>query len=410
MFAALGAVRIVYGIDRSQGWISPLSSETASGVLATIASAQFTFVVFVSSSLLVAVQLASAALTPRIIALVFRDPVTRLSLAFFVFSFIFTLASLVRIETPAPLLTTHLAGYGCVASLGIFLYLIDHLGKTLRPSGALRAVAHLTREVIDSVYPQRLVIDSERTLPDLETITGKQPTATIMSLGDGAVLAFDQAGLLALATRDNCLIEMVPQVGDHISQGDPLFRIFSQGASPPIRTLLGSVAIGQERTVQQDPTFGFRILVDIASKALSPAINDPTTAVLALDQIHNLLRRVGNRRLDTGLIRDRAGPLRLIYRTPDWDDFVRLAFTEIRLFGGESIQVARRLRAMLENLIQTMPASRIELLQRELALLIRSCERLFIEPEDRALAEISDYQGVGGKQEKEKLTEMTHQR
>ena len=102
--------------------------------------------------------------------------------------------------------------------------------------------------------------------------------------------------------------------------------------------------MGQERTFEQDPTFAFRILVDVASKGLSPAINDPTTAVLAIDQIHHLLRNVGSRHLDDDRVRDAAGQLRLIYRTPGWEDYVQLAITEIRQFGGESIQVARRLR------------------------------------------------------------------
>jgi uncharacterized membrane protein len=138
-------------------------------------------------------------------------------------------------------------------------------------------------------------------------------------------------------------------------------------------------------------------MVDIASKGLSPAINDPTTAVLALDQIHHLLREVGQRHLDDGRVRDRGGRLRLVYRTPDWEDFVQLAVTEIRQFGGSSIQVARRLRALLENLIQTLPAERAALLRQELELLHRSAERSFPEPEDRALADVSDPQGVGAK-------------
>ena len=157
-----------------------------------------------------------------------------------------------------------------------------------------------------------------------------------------------------------------------------------------------AVVIGQERTLEQDPTFAFRILVDIASKGLSPAINDPTTAVLAFDQIHHLLRNVGVRCLDDERVRDATGRTRLIYRTPDWEDFVQLAVTEIRHFGGESIQVARRLRAMLENLLQTLPEHRTPILREELSLLHRSAERFFPEPEDKALAEVGDVQGVGG--------------
>jgi len=221
----------------------------------------------------------------------------------------------------------------------------------------------------------------------------------IPSLRDGVVLAFDDEGLLSLARRADCLIELLPQVGDHVAAGDPLFRIFPGSATLPAEALRQSVAVGQERTPEQDPTLAFRIMVDIASKALSPAINDPTTAVLALDQIHSLLRKVGNRRLADGHVGDTTGHLRLVYRTPDWEDFVRLAVTEIRQFGHASIQIARRLRAMMENLILTLPEARATLLRQELVLLQRSSERSFAEPEDQALAAVSDFQGVGGKHE-----------
>jgi uncharacterized membrane protein len=147
--------------------------------------------------------------------------------------------------------------------------------------------------------------------------------------------------------------------------------------------------------VEQDPALAFRIMVDIALKGLLPAINDPTTAVLAIDQIHQLLRNVGSRHLDDERVRDATGRVHLVYWTPAWEDFVQLAVTEIRHFGGASIQIARRLRAMLENLIQTLPDERAPLLHQELSLLDRSAKRFFSEPEDRALAEVSDFQGVG---------------
>jgi len=283
-----------------------------------------------------------------------------------------------------------------LVSLGVFFYLIDHLGKALRPSGALAAVAWLGRKVIESVYPQRLAERHDDPAAEAARVLDGEPVATIPSPRDGVVLDFDEEGLLSLAQRADCVIEMVPQVGDHVAAGDPLFRLYQGGENLVAGDLCDSIAVGQERTLEQDPTFAFRVLVDIASKALSPAINDPTTAVLALDQIHHLLRIVGNRHLDTGQIRDATGRLRLVYRTPDWEDFVHLAVTEIRHFGGESIQIARRLRAMLENLIQTLPEARATLLRQELAVLHRSADRLFAEPEDRALAEVSDFQGVGG--------------
>jgi uncharacterized membrane protein len=275
----------------------------------------------------------------------------------------------------------------------VFLYLIDHVGKMLRPSGALRSVASQAHEVINSVYPRRL-----KDSLDVDPAPLPPPSATartIASNGDGVVLAFDIEGLVALAIRHNCVIELAPRVGNYVAPGDPLFRVHGADGLPA-ELLLQSVALGAERTMEQDPMFAFRMIVDIASKGLSPAINDPTTAVQALDRLHHLLRHIGGRRLDNEQVRDAHGRVRLIYRTPDWEDFVRIAVTEIRHFGGSSIQVTRRLRAMLENLIETLPSERADPLRRELILIKKASDRFFPEPEDQALAAVSDDQGVGG--------------
>lgn len=393
--AAVGAVRVLHLIERDLGWVSPVDADTARAVMGTMASALFTSIVFVCTALLVAVQLASAALTPRIIGLVFRDPVTKFSLTLLVFTFTFSLSALIRIKATVPLITAHVAGYANLICLAVFLYLIDHLGKALRPSGTLRGVARVGRRVIESVYPRR-ISESKSAFLAAADVLGGAPTRTIMNVVDGAVLAFDIRGLVALAERADCVIELVPQVGDFIAHGDPLFRIYQGGEKLSAEALCQSVAVGQERTPEQDPAFAFRIIVDIASKGLSPAVNDPTTAVLAIDQIHHLLRNVGCRRLDDERVRDASGRLRLAYRTPDWEDFVELAVTEIRQFGGASIQIARRLRAMLENLIQTLPEERAARLRVELEKLPRSAKRFFPEPGDLALADIGDLQGMGG--------------
>ena len=157
-----------------------------------------------------------------------------------------------------------------------------------------------------------------------------------------------------------------------------------------------AIAFGSERTTEQDPTFAFRIVIDVALKALSPAINDPTTAVLAIDQLHRMLRSVGRRHLRTDEILDASGQLRVIFRTPNWDDFVHLTFSEIRAYGSNNLQIVRRLRAMIENLKDTLPNHRQDELQRQLGLLDREAKRLFCYPEDLALANIADSQGLGG--------------
>ena len=125
-------------------------------------------------------------------------------------------------------------------------------------------------------------------------------------------------------------------------------------------------------------------------------INDPTTAVLAIDQIHHLLRDIGKRYLGEGSEVDRNGKICFVYRTPNWEDFVLLGTTEIRQYGRDSIQVQRRLRAMLKDLLATLPARRAPILERELSLLATSSRRTFPDLDDQALAESGDLQGIGG--------------
>jgi uncharacterized membrane protein len=160
--------------------------------------------------------------------------------------------------------------------------------------------------------------------------------------------------------------------------------------------LRGWLAFGHERTIEQDSTFALRVIVDIAIRALSKAINDPTTAVLAIDQLHRLLRDVGRRHLHDEQISDGARRLRVIFPTPNWDDFVQLACREIRLYGAENFQIARRMRAMIDNLMKALPESRLPALRLELELLDRTIEKLYPLPSDLAVARIADTQGLGG--------------
>jgi len=125
------------------------------------------------------------------------------------------------------------------------------------------------------------------------------------------------------------------------------------------------------------------------------AINDPTTAVVTIDQLHRLLRVVGQRHLHVEQIRDGTGPVRVIFRTPNWHDFVHLAFYELRHYGAESIQIARRLRAMVENLRRTLPEFCHPALREQLELLDRTIEKAYVIPEDLALARVAASQGLG---------------
>src|SRR5262245_51472479 len=152
MAAALLLVRVVDWVDSTMGWVSDVGPDTVRAVLGTLAGSMFTFIVFVCSTLLLVVQLASAQLTPRMIGLLFQDTVTKITLSMFVFCFAFCLAALVRVNETVPVLTSRLAALTAALSIGLFIYLVDHVGKLLRPSGALQAVSRQAHRVIDSVY------------------------------------------------------------------------------------------------------------------------------------------------------------------------------------------------------------------------------------------------------------------
>ncbi|MGO9374152.1 MAG: DUF2254 domain-containing protein [Syntrophobacteraceae bacterium] len=362
--------------------------------LNTIVTLNLSFLVFTFGSLLVAIQVAGGQYTPRIIATtILRDNAIRFTVGYFVFTLLFTMRVLTRMggETVHQF-NTFIAAVLGLMSIVVFLYLIDYAARFLRPVSIVQRVGESGIAVIKSVYPESTTrprpVETSRRPSSPDRIVAKSGTS-------GIVLAVDLDGLVAQARNANGIIEFVPQVGDFVGVDEPLFRLYGGAAFDDSR-LRAEVALGSERTIEQDPTFAFRILVDIAIKALSPAINDPTTAVLAIDQLHRLLRLVGLRQLRGEEICDAAGELRLVFRTPNWEDFVHLTCTEIRHCGAGSVQIMRRMRSMLENLVQTLPPHRHDELRQQLELLDRTIEGHYAFAEDRALALIPDSQGLGG--------------
>jgi uncharacterized membrane protein len=397
--AAFLSIPLLRAFDRRLGFQFLRYSPDGARALATIVSgAMLSFVVLFFSVLLLTVQIASSSLSPRIISRPFRSRALKSSLGLFVFTLIYSMAVVARgTEGNIGQLATTMVIVLTVISICIFLYVVEHVSKELRPVTVMAEIAEEAIKVIRAVYPNQLGESSESQTQLAESSLG-MPSRIVRHVGtSGVVQALDIATLAEIATLTACTIEIVPQVGDFVASDDPVFRLYGDGSGISPKLLLRHIALERERTLEQDPAFAFRIIVDIASKALSPAINDPTTAVLALDQIHNLLRDVGMRRLDTGLVHDSTGQLRIIYRTPDWEDFVRLAVTEIRQFGGNSTQVVRRMRAMLENLIPLLPPFRASVLRQELDLLKFTIDRGFTMLEDRERADLPDSQGLGGR-------------
>ena len=392
----LATTRLLHRLDAWLGWTLLGFTQTGARVLLeAFVTITLSFVVFTFGSLLVAIQVASAQLTPRLIATtLLRDRVVKYTVGLFIFTLMFALSAQNLMENRVNQLVMLLATLLGVFSLAAFFYLIDYASRLLRPISLLAHVGAAGIAVTESVYPE---IGHGTEIEEGGIIDLGAPGRVIRHQGASAiVVAADLEALRGQAERSKGIIEFVPQIGDFVAIDDPLFNLYGGTCSADGRELSSSVAFGSERMMDQDPTFAFRIVVDVALKALSPAINDPTTAVLAMDQLHRLLRTVGMRHLRTDELLDRSGKIRVIFRTPNWDDFVYLAFSEIRSCGSNNLQVVRRMRAMIENLLQTLPSIRREALLRQLSLLNREVERIFIYPEDLALAGVADAQGLGG--------------
>jgi uncharacterized membrane protein len=371
-----------------------LTVSGARSLFETIVTLTLSFIVFTFGSLLVAVQVAGGQYTPRVIATIFlSNNIVRACVGLFVVTLFFALRTLVQMNDAVDQLNAAVTMLLGILSVVAFLFLIDYAARMLRPVSIVANVGNLGLDVIRSVYPD----NTKRPRRKGRRSVRQAPARTVVNTGSsGVVLAVRTGQLVALARNADGLIEVVPQVGDFLAADEPLFRLYGGASAVRDADLRETIAIGVERTMDQDPSFAFRILVDIAIKALSAAINDPTTAVLAIDQLHRLLRRVGLQDLRGERLDDHQGTARLVLRTPNWEDYVHLSCTEIRHCGVGSIQIVRRMRAMLENLIQTLPPHRHAELRQQLALLDRAVGGFYKVPEDLALARMGDTQGLGG--------------
>ena len=391
------AIRVVSAFDSKITWVPQFERTIAgtTGAIDTVVTLTMSFIVFTFGSMLVAIQVASGQLTPRIIATtLLRDNIIRATVGLFIFTMLFAVGTRARIDTPMPHLAVSISVALGIISVTAFLFLIDYTAKLMRPVAIVWRIGEQGIKVIESVYPDSI---SANGTPRNPRPPLSPPGRTVAHRGTSAiVLAVNINALVVHALRTNGVIEFIPRVGDFVAVNEPLFRLYDGSTAIDDRILRAQVAFGRERTIEQDSTFAFRVIIDIAIKALSKAINDPTTAVLAIDQLHRMLRSVGKRHLHDDAIFDVKGEQRLIFPTPDWEDFVQLTFSEIRLYGAENFQVARRLRAMIENLLGSLTEARRPALFREMELLDRTLEKIHHFPEDLALARKADLQGLGG--------------
>jgi len=373
------------------------SPSTASTVLSAIVGAVAALTGFVVTVTVLVVQMASGSFSPRSMRLWYRDPVLKGSLALLVGTLAYSFSLLRRIEsTFVPDLGVTLAGLLLVVGLVIFVLFLNRFVHLLRPVAVSALVAKSLRESLDNDIANTRNLGNVFAGP-LEGMT-ESVSLIVRATRSGAVQAVDLGGIAAWAGRHECLVVMRHSVGEFIETGDALFEVYGDPGQTDSaeRDLRGLVALGLERTIEQDPAFALRIMVDVASKALSPAINDPTTAVQALDYLGDSLRVIGQADLSPPSWHVGAAKHGVLIPVRRWEDFLALAITEIREFGSTSIQVLRRVRAVLEKLLQEVRPEHRDAVKAQIARLDATVAAGFADSIDLDWAGIADRQGMGG--------------
>jgi uncharacterized membrane protein len=329
--------------------------------LGIIAASMLTFVGVVFTITLVALQLASAQLSPRVIRTFVRSGITKLAFGLFLATFAYAIvvivvegasssASVLRLAVTLGVLLV-------LASLVVFVVYVTATMRLLQVSWVVTAVADETRRALgrnrplaasylSAAAPQ---LDQD---PRLVRLKGEQDDGRGGQFG--VILGADRGRLVQLGRQYDCLLQFLPKVGEYLPIGAALVAVHG-GDGPPDDAVRGCVHLGRSRTMYQDPLYGIRQLVDVASQALSPAVNQPTTAVVVIDRLEELLLRIGRRPQPTGYFVDTGGVVRLMHPEPTWAETVDLAFTEIAIYGASSPAVTRRLAAAYDRLHESVP-------------------------------------------------------
>ena len=383
--------------------VSTVSTSSAIAICSSIASGMIALTGIVFSLAFVMVQFSAMAYSPRLVLWVARDPVVSHALGMFTATFLYALIELAWMDRGAsgkvPFVSTLVVVALLIASIGMFIALIERLGL-LQVNRMLIFTGDQGRHAIEELYSSTESAAASATA-DKPKLSELRVTQTLIHTGRPQVIqAIRVAQLLTLANESGAVIEVAAAVGDTVLQKSPLVRVYSARQPLDEQKLKAAFEIGDERTFEQDPKYAIRLVVDIAIKALSPAINDPTTAVTALDQIEDLLIRLGSCRLDIGDYRDSQGALRLVVPFPTWDDFLRLSLDEIRFCGANSVQVMRRMNALVRNLSEVLPAGRHEALRHWAERLQGTVDRTFRDEDEKQDASVADRQGLGIGEEK----------
>jgi uncharacterized membrane protein len=391
-----------------------LSINSAVAIYSSIASGMMALTAIVFSLAFVMVQFSATAYSPRLVLWVARDPVLSHALGVFSATFLYAISALAWIDRSGsgkvPFVTAWIVIALLLASVGMFIALIHRIGL-LQVNRMLLFTADQGRRVIAQLYdslatralpdtsngkPRALVLPIIARSAAAECVPRPPAQQTIRHRGRPRSLqAVRVRKLFAIAEACGGRIDVAAAVGDTLLEGVPLIYVSGARCVVLEQALRDALELGDERTFEQDPKYAIRLLVDIGIKALSAAINDPTTAVQVLDQIGDLLLRLGSRRLEVDSFCDDSGHLRVVMAFPSWDDFLHLAFEEILACGAKSVQVMRRMKALVADLIAVLPRERHAALEYWQRRFEASITRSFEDAEEKLSASVEDRQGLG---------------
>ena len=362
--------------------------DAALAILTTVAMSMVTLTGLVLTITMVVVQLAMGQFTPRVIRTILRDRPSQLAIGVFVATFAHAMLVMREVAAPSrsdpngfvPGLAIVVAFVLILISIMVLVSYVHHIGQSLRVASLIDSVGDDTRKLLFELYPDVDAGEESVTEPPLEALQQVVPAPS-----PGVLYKLDERELVEAAESADVTIVILPRIGDFVPQGAPIFNVHG-GTVADGRRLLRAVALGRERTLHQDLGYGLQMLVDLAVRSLSKSMGDPTTAVQALDRLHDCLRQLAQRRFPSGRHVDSTGCLRLVVPQLTWQRYMDIALDELRHYAVSSIQVTRRLVVMLEDLAAIAPAERRPPLRRQLELLRNMGSRAFSEQYDREFA------------------------
>jgi uncharacterized membrane protein len=336
---------------------------------------------------MVVVQLAMGQFSPRIVQTFLQDRPSQLAIGLFVATFAHAMLTLREVQFDGdgqvPGVAISVAYLLVLTSIAMLVLYVHHIGRSLRVSALIELVGSDIRQLLDRRFPEVI-----------HEIAA--PLDVVVAPKSGVLVGIDRQRLVELAMNSGCVLHVVPALGEFVPAGAPLLRVDGPAARVDREAVLAALRSGLERTMDEDLAYGFRMLVDMAERSLSESpFADPTTAVQCIDRLHDGLRQLGVRRLADGRLCDDTGALRVTIPTMDWEAYVNLAFTEIRLAGAGSPQVTRRLNAALDDLMSIVPRERRAALAMQQQLLQHAVDGSGRAPGDIDFALQGDTQGIG---------------